>query len=305
MNLAREIQKLFASSSSMTAIPIENLPRDCKAWVIRTNRDYGVCVEVAEEVQINEKFAGAHLWTGNFQIDGEAKHLLMLTSDREYLRMEFSVICSQFVDPGMDGSNRKMLQSNPLEWWDRWRSLLGNKYHEKSVHGLLGELIAYLTLLKRGEKPDWTGAGGGSIDFVAKTRDYEVKSTLSRYEVQVQIAGQYQLNRNADKPLSMILVRLEPSSDGYCINDIVDELIVNGVEKYYLESELSDLGFEEGASSRSRRFKLHEIRHYEVDENFPRITLDSFKDGKLPDGVKHITYSVDLTGVKYETWSFG
>jgi len=303
LELTKEIQFLFANMTGMKAVPIESLPPESRAWAVRTDRDYGVCIQVAEGLQVNEKFAGARLWTGKFQIDGKEMNMLLLTSDKEHLRMEFAVVCSQFVDPGEDGSNRRLLETDPLAWWDRWRNLLGNKNQEKSVHGLLGELMAYLLLLKRGESPAWTGAGGGSVDFVTYARDYEIKSTISRYESSVRIAGQFQLNRSTDRPLSLVLFRFEPSTDGWCINDAVRELTVCGIDRHAIESELADLGFEEGASVRNRRFRLHEIRHYVVDENFPGITLNSFKDGKLPDRVKHITYTVDLTGIDYEVWN--
>lgn len=303
LELTKEIQRLFASSSNMTAIPIKQLPEEYKAWVVRTNREFGVAIPVDDSINIVEKFSGARLRSERMQIGGVSMNLLLLISNKENLRLEFSVICSQFVDPGEDGSNRALLQTKPQEWWERWRSLLGNKYHEKSVHGLLGELVTYLILLEKGESPYWTGATGSSVDFITPSNDYEVKSTISRYESNVQISGQFQLDRNTDKPLSMILCRFEPSIEGYSINDLVDKLVNHGVDRYELESELFDLGYEEGSSSRNRCFKLHEIRHYRVDENFPGITLKSFKEERLPERVKHISYTIDLTGIPYDEWS--
>jgi len=287
----------------MKAVPITQLPEEYKAWVVRTHREFGVAVPVDNDIQIAEKFSGARLWNEKMQIDGISMNLLLLTSHRENLRLEFSVICSQFVDPGEGGSNRELLRNKPQEWWERWRSLLGNKYYEKSVHGLLGELVIYLILLKRGDSPHWTGASRSSVDFFTPFNDYEVKSTISRYESNVQISGQFQLDRITDRPLSLILCRFEPSIEGLCVNDLVDKLIEQGVDRHELESELADLGFEEGSLARNRCYKLHEIRHYNVDENFPGITLKSFKDERLPERVKHISYTIDLTGIPYDVWS--
>jgi hypothetical protein len=302
-DLTMEIQKLFASSSAMRAIPITLLPDEFKAWVIRTNREYGVAIPVDESIQVSEKFSGARLRSEKMQIGEASMNLLMLTSEKENLRLEFSVICSQFVDPGEGGSNRELLRTNPHEWWEHWRSLLGNKYHEKTVHGLLGELVVYLILLERGESPHWTGASKSSVDFVTSDCDYEVKSTISRYESNVKISGQFQLERNGEKPLSLILCRFEPAFEGHSINGLVDRLVNHGIDRYELESELFDLGFEEGSSSRNRCFKLHEIRHYRIDDNFPGITLKSFKEERLPERVKHLSYTIDLTGIPYDEWN--
>ena len=39
-----------------------------------------------------------------------------------------------------------------------------------------------------------------------------------------------------------------------------------------------------------------------VDDSFPRITADMFKSGKIPDGIKHIQYTVDLDTLEYTVW---
>mgnify|MGYP002478935556 FL=1 len=286
----------------MSAIEIQGLPEPYKAWVIRTHKEFGVGIEAEDHLQVSEKFAGARLWTSQMFIKDKPINMLLLTSDKESLRMEFSVICAHFVEPGENGENRRLLLSAPQVWWNRWRSLLGNRNSERAVHGVLGELIAFYILLQGGFSPNWLGASGGAVDLVTEERDYEIKSTISRYESTVQIAGQFQLNRNTNKPLSMLFFRFEPSADGYCINNMVEKIVSAGADRSYIESELSGLGLERGTSARNHYYVLHEIRHYEIDENFPGITLKSFVGGKIPERVKHLTYSIDLTGIEYDTW---
>ena len=79
------------------------------------------------------------------------------------------------------------------------------------------------------------------------------------------------------------------------------------------------LGFEKGMSACRKRFILLQMLQYEVDESFPRITLqgrvkpwrqqyevdesfpritpESFDNGMMPKGIQSITFKVDLTGL--------
>ena len=65
-----------------------------------------------------------------------------------------------------------------------------------------------------------------------------------------------------------------------------------------IEAELEKSGFEEGTSDRKRKYKVLEVREYNVDDSFPRVTVDSFKNGKMPAAVVQFTYSIDLDAVK-------
>lgn len=302
LNLLEEIKLGLSTVSSQTVLPIDSLPDKYEAWIIRIGQDFGVAVRVADELDIAERFAGARFRTSRINLQGDSANMLLLTSKNEHLRMEFSVICSQFVDPGEDGAGRRRLIQTPLEWWERWRSLLGNRVSNKYAHGLLGELVSYRKLLQSGERPVWTGSGGGVIDLSTPSSDYEIKSTISRYETRVSIAGQFQLGRSMDKALSLIFCRFEPAMTGVCINDLVASLVALGVGRSELEEELSGLGFEAGSSARSEKYRILEVRNYHVDEDFPGITLNSFVGGKMPEAVKQITYTMDLAGLPYTAW---
>lgn len=45
-----------------------------------------------------------------------------------------------------------------------------------------------------------------------------------------------------------------------------------------------------------------EKRNYSVDESFPRITANSFKDEVIPYGIVEINYTVDLDSLPYHNW---
>lgn len=303
MDLVENLRRGFASLSAMEILPVENLTSTNKAWIIRIGKKYGVGVEVPIQVKIAEKSNGSQFWTSDVKIEGTSIHMLLLTSQNESLRMEFAVICAQFIDPGEGGRQRIHLVSNPLKWWETWKNLFGNKRVEKSIQGMLGELVSYKSLLiKKVIGLEWIGPQGGVVDFQSKKVDYEIKSTVSRYENVVKIAGQFQLGRNTSKPLFLIFCRFEPSSTGITIDSVVDELVDIGVDRFFLEEQLEICGFGQESSSRRKFFNLLEMRLYEVNEDFPGITLSSFVENKLPEAVKQITYSLDLTGIAFDSW---
>lgn len=303
MELLENLRKGFASLSGMGILPVENLTGTNKAWIIRIGKKYGVGVEVPIQIKIAEQSTGSEIWTSNIRIEGSSIHMLLLTSQNESLRMEFAVICAQFIDPGEGGRQRIHLVSNPLQWWETWKDLFGNKRIEKSVQGMLGELVSYKNLLmKNAVGLEWVGPKGAVVDFQSKKVDYEIKSTVSRYENIVKIAGQFQLERNTSKPLSLIFCRFEPSSRGITIDSVVNELVDIGVDRLFLEEQLEICGFVKESSSRKRHFNILEIREYKVNDDFPGITSSSFVGNKLPKAVKQITYSLDLTGIVFESW---
>ena len=46
-----------------------------------------------------------------------------------------------------------------------------------------------------------------------------------------------------------------------------------------------------------KRYSHLETIIFKVDENFPRINSDSFKDNKIPDGISKITYDLALNTI--------
>ena len=110
----------------------------------------------------------------------------------------------------------------------------------------------------------------------------------------------FQLNSNT--PVYLYFIRLEKSDNlGISINDVRDSLVQKGYDKKLIEEQLKKLDYEYGLSSRNEKYKVLETRRYLIDENFPKISTESFKNNKIPDSIIHITYTVDLTNVKYES----
>lgn len=301
MDVLEEIRHGLANlDGSGRMLSLHALPADAPAWVFREDASFGVAVRLPDGPVVAEGFAGARLVTADRVVDGASCRLLRLESSIEALRNEFAVVCAQMVAPGPDGAARAALVADPAGWWERWRHLLGNAMVTQTSYGTLAELLALERLHARGEKVDWRGPLGGSIDIVTPSAGYEVKSTVSRYDSRIHVSGQFQLALSDSRPLSLLHYRFEPAITGASINSVCRRLVAAGFPATTLEGLLARCGLEAGCSARNETFTLLESRLFPVDASFPRIAPGSFVGGTLPAGVVHIEYQVDLSGLAHE-----
>lgn len=283
-------------------VALAGLPAECPGWVFREDDCFGVAVELPEPLTLEEGFAGAAMRAVDRDVDGTLRHLLRLESRIEPLRNEFAVVCAQMLSPG-DGSKRSLFLADPLLWWDRWRHLLGNAVVTRSSYDALAELLALERLLQLGHRPEWKGPLGGSVDIATLDHEWEVKSTISRYDSRVHVSGQFQLSLASGRPLNLLHYRFEPVlSAGDSIDSAVERLVEIGMVRADLENLLSRIGLPLGCAARRERYSLLEGRRYSVGQNFPRISPDSFVTGCLPAHIVQIEYQVDLSGLCSVVW---
>lgn len=299
MGILEEIREYFASTQN-GAREIKTLPKEYSAMVIRDNEGYGVAIEFDDIRDISEKFANSRLFSRTLAIGGIEKKYLILSCMLDSLRYEFATVCAQFVEPGIDGMDRKNLMSEPLEWWKKWRELMGNTISNKEAYSVIAEMMVLDDLYTQDNTVEWTAVNSGSHDIEGNESSYEVKSTVKRYGATITISGQHQLQ--SLKRLQLYFCRLEQSRTGISINDMKDRLVADGYDKDKIEQQLYQLGYERGASIREEKYKVLEKRKYEVDDTFPKITKASFKDDHIPESITQITYTIDLDGLEYTVW---
>lgn len=304
MDLIREIRNHFVAIEHDTAIAI-SLPDEYEAWVVRFGEKIGVAIPCVLKEAFYEYFASLQIeYLPHAHIEGTAKELLVLyVEDSEMfpreMALEFAAICADFVSPGEKGENRKFITSTPVEWWKKWKELVGNRNADLAVHALFGELFFYRWLLEHGKNAQWTGCQYKKVDFICDKDRYEVKSTLSAYSNDVIVHGQFQLLIEEDKPLYLVFCRLEERKGGMSVDQLIDDLVKMKGDRTFLEKEIDKLGYKKGMNDRKRTFKILEMKLFNVDNKFPRIVSKSFKNNKIPDGVIRIEYSVDLSNLEY------
>ena len=269
------------------------------AWTVKYDDSYGVAIPYEGSDDINESFTSAKIRSANIKFhDGNIRRALVLTSDAQEIRIQFSSLCEALIDPGDDGSQRALVEATPLIWWKEWKELLGNKNIDERIYDVLGELCVLKHLINLGEDAEWNGPDGASYDIEAEERFVEVKSSIKRDCTEVTISSEFQLFPPGKK-LNLIFCRIEPAiMSGISIDSILEEFYQLGYNTDLLNTKLEMLGFEKGMSARKRKFILHQMLQYKVDDSFPCVTPESFIGGVMPPGIQKITFTADLTGLQ-------
>jgi hypothetical protein len=302
MNLLYDIRKLFAEVNKNNAISISAVDSDYPAWVVKYDDWYGVGIPMQQFAPISEKFSNVKMISKVLKFDNKETSLLLLTSTIESLRYEFATVCAQFIDPGPNGKERNSLLNDPVSWFEKWKSLMGNSVRNKTAYAILGEMLVYKHLLRQGIPVKWSGLNQATHDIESNECNYEVKSTVQRYGLEVTINSQFQM-QDSNTDLYLIFCRLESSMSGLSIDDTIMDLKGFGVNVEEINNYLEKHDLEEGSSARMEKYTLLEMRKYKVGEHFPTITSKSFVNTKIPESITQITYTVDLSGIEYENWT--
>lgn len=292
--IKEEIQNIFAANYDGLT-PINGLSEENPAYAYIHNGVFGVGFNYDSENPIyaeamNVVFRVERVLTGA----GTINLLLLQCFDAQYSD-SFATMCAEFVAP----MNRQQILANPYHWWDNWTEMLGNKTTKNAPYAVFAELWMLNKLQENGAAPIWAADHEGSHDIESNESDYEVKSTIKKQDLSVKISSQFQLQH--DRPLNLAFIRVENSAAGQTINDLVRELVGNGYDSDTLESELMRRSLMRGDRKRDMTYSVLEARKYVIDENFPQITPNSFVNGEIPLNISHISYTVDLSGLEFES----
>lgn len=302
MNLVNEIKDNWDSSPMGYIGKIQSLfDAGHEAWTIKTNAGYGVVILYDGVEEVFERFSDAVLKTDKFAFsDGQPVNVLLLTTQRESIDIPFSSLCAEFVYPGETGELRRQLLNNPVAWWSQWKELLGNKDIDARVYDVLGELVVLKYLAENGKIAEWNGPSGAIYDIDCETEYYEVKSSVSRSKRTITLSNRFQLTPPKGTELYLIFCQFEAALYGLCIDDLVNDLGGLGYSVESLNKKLLSMGLEKGRYDRRRRYMLHAMTKYHIDDSFPAIKPSSFVGGDLPQGIIGITYTVSLDGINGE-----
>jgi hypothetical protein len=178
---------------------------------------------------------------------------------------------------------------------ERWRRLLERVPTRLMSRNAQAGLVAELLFLRRltGRSPKWidlwVGPEGGRHDFVSKETDVEVKASLSEEQRKVHVQSLHQLAIAEGAALYLYFVRLrEPTGQGISIPDLVEELLVRGINSGELHDRLLQVGYSplDRDAYQTTRFEVLEESAFRVDADaFPRLTPDSLR-GSLPQGCR-------------------
>ena len=285
------IKNYFASQNNGAAV-IVGLPDECLAYAIRQSGWYGVAIKNVNIIEIYEEFSSCSIKSMYLNIGNQSDEYLVLLCTDDTIRNKFASLSVDFVC----GENRQQILDDPFEWWQEWKLLLGNAIYNKIVYDVIAEMMTLNELFDKYENVSWNAISRGTHDIETNNCDFEVKSTIKRFDNKVTISSQFQLDKKKD--LELVFFRFERSQEGLCINDLVKCLVDKGYDSYLLENQLEKIGFEKGKNIRKEKYKVLSSLQYDVDDDFPLITKDSFKGNKIPDNVEKIVYTISLNGIK-------
>ena len=190
-----EINELWEITPKKHAKAIESIKNmGYSAWAVKDSDYYGVAIPFDYQEPVKEEFANVVLLTGDVSFQGEIQKALILACADYELRDIFSSLCAEFVFPGECGIDRTELLNNPVEWWKKWKRLLGNRNVDPMVYDVLGELCAVLFLSQNGKDASWNGPSGNTYDIDCGDELYEVKSSVIKSHKSITIHNQFQLN---------------------------------------------------------------------------------------------------------------
>lgn len=264
-------------------------------YVVKDNGWYGIGIDIGlEKTEFYEKFENVKLLTKIKYFSNSNHKMLELITNQTELMEKFSLVCFDFINKFDNEQINENIIKKANDWWNEWNKLLGNVMKSEKDYDFLGELLVLNHVIKC--NPDAKYSNLASHDIETLEYSIEVKTTTEKYNSQIHINSQYQLENNTEKPLKLVLVRLEKSQIGYSINDIIDSLKNKNYDTESIE-KIHNIG----SSSLNEKYRILEARLYNIDSSFPRITLKSLKNEELPKGIIKIEYIVDLDDIEYES----
>lgn len=295
-NLANKIEHMFSSLPSGNALYLIDEAQPELGYVYKYDSYFGVAVKNDLKTEVYEEFNAVRFRSDSLvevNKDEMPEHYLMLECNNFDFIHEFSLIGAEFSE-----TNREKLLHNPLNWWDSWSEMLGDIKSSALASDVFAELLAYAYFVREGNNVTWKPSDYLSQDLEMDDFNLEVKSTMMKYQSRITVSSQFQVDNLDNKDVKLLFVRLEKSESGHSINDIVKSLPDDHAK--FVSNELALIGYNLISKKSNQKFRVLEIRLYNIDNLFPKITLDSFVDRHLPVGITGITYEVDLDGLSYE-----
>ncbi len=168
--------------------------------------------------------------------------------------------------------------------------------------GLIGELLFIKFLIDKNVDIEnilqgWTGQEYNDKDFLIGENGYEIKFTVSK-NPELKISSERQLDDiSIDKLYISLYIAEEVIQDGITLNvlisEIKDRLIYNHIYYHLFQNILLERGYNfEDHDHYNRGYKIKNIKHYKVNDSFPRLIPQN-----ISPGLRNITYSVELSSI--------
>lgn len=219
--------------------------------------------------------------------------------DIECVRPDLYDLFDQVLEDVLETLLSSTPSDSAIEVVERWRNLLAtrSKPHlsASAQVGLFAELYVLGLIHRTGliASESWRGPLGEPHDISLSHCDLEVKG-IGRRSERIEIHGTEQLEANG-KPLALVVVRIDESTNGETLSELVDRTIQRVDDRFLVLRKLSRLGYEATDRAQySTRYRVAAVRFLAVGAKTPRIVQESFHSGSVPSGVTGVNYTLAL-----------
>ncbi|GAB2553080.1 PD-(D/E)XK motif protein [Gracilibacillus alcaliphilus] len=298
MNYAKIIRDTYTLSNHNLSNYFRMDSVNNQTLLYKTHNNFGVVIMADQNIRLNEKFNQLNFYTNEGTLNGEMVNLLHLTLNSLDYFEQFIIIAADFIEL----SKRTTLKENPLEWWNHWKELIGNAVVEKSTYSILAELLVlnYLQKNHSSNTPKWLGYTGGTYDIHTKNKNIEVKASINKFDTNITISNQYQLNTELINDFYVLGFEASANDNGISIDDAVSELSTSGYPLKDIETGLQVHDLPADASARREKYILLSCKKYNLQEAIPdevKQSMDKFFDFDI---VRKVNAELDLANIEHE-----
>lgn len=228
---------------------------------------------------------------------------LILTLEKQVDRDLFAGLCRTLCSALEHATDSASSLAVALTHIHRWKNFLsgraGPRLSPEEVRGLFAELSFLVERIDHGTSAadaveSWLGPERSHQDFIFGNTAVEIKSLSGTERNSVRITSEDQLESLNDH-LFLRLYRLSvlPEANGaVSLNEVVAAIEAKGLDAEAItafDRKLVVYGYAPLPDYDEPRFVISEIRTYEVEPEFPRLTRS-----QLPPGVVKVTYDLEL-----------
>jgi len=262
------------------------LAPECRADLyLGINKDANRCLILALPKNHHVDFRSVVKENLSIEFFPESNYIVLKLTENSFYELFDDLIISMYnrikdVEDIEEYSN-EFIQTF-YKWSEFFSDKLSNLLSTEIIKGLFGELIMLKTFVEAATALDinnvlssWTGPVDQRHDFTMDRKDLEVK-TKSELKIDVTISSEYQLEKNLDKELELIVISVT-ENEGFPVKKLIldiKSLIQSKSGDYVLFlKNLSLIGINLKNASQYDHliFKPVSRTIYIVDENFPRI----------------------------------
>jgi hypothetical protein len=303
-----QLDRAWAVLSTPTVQELSSFPLDvtsgaepCRVALDRTGGRHLLVPAAGETVAVDSRPAVLAMAVRKLRFGGPAVQYVDVSCGEAELFAEFDDVVADVLDAVADAPKPASAAVRTVARWRRlFRNSLVRGLSRQAKLGLFAELTVLAALVDADPAflvDMWRGPLREPHDFEAPNCCIEVKGLGVASDALV-VHGLDQLGRHDGKDLVLVLVRVVEDPDGSTVTELVEQIRETVSSRADFRSRLAAAGWSSGPDRPDfDRYAVDEVLQVTVGPETPGITPDDLVTGRLPDGVRDLTYAVELAAL--------